>query len=192
MKIRHNRRGKIGLSAALMTRDVACSMYAPGSDGWNRWQCGPVASPPPAPAPPPTQMYTPAPPPVQYAVPPPKIVAPPPANIDYDAEYARRVQAAENDKYASQLIADQQSKLAADQAAKASAAQSELDTIRANAAASMSAFDAGGAGYGFSNAQDESGAAPAESNSNVTLAVLAALAAFAIFARGKSRGRQAK
>lgn len=189
MKIRHNRRGRAGLSAALMTRDVACGMYPPGSDGWNRWGCG-ASAPPPPPAPPPAQMYTPAPPPVQYAVPPPKEApAPPPANIDYDAEYARRVQAAENAQISAQLLAEEQSRTAAEQAAKAAEAQRKLESIQAANAASMSALDAGNAGYGFSTSSEtqEQSNASSESNNGILLAVLAGIGALFLFGRKSSK-----
>jgi hypothetical protein len=175
MKIRHNRRERLGLSAAIMTRDVACGMYPPGSDGWNRWSCGAVA---PTPSPPSSSQQPSAPPA------PPSVV-----NIDYDAEYARRVQAATNERIAAQLVADQQSKLAAEESAKAAAARSELDTLRANAAASMSATEAGGVGYGFSTSSGSEvvSSDADDSKSGMILSVLAALGLVALLARGKSK-----
>lgn len=171
MLIRHNRRTKPSLSAAMLTRAEACATYPPGSDAWTRFNCGPA----PTPAPPPQYAPTPAPPP-QY------VPAPPPANIDYDAEYARRVQAAENAQITSQLVADEQARVAAAEAQKAAAAQQKLSEIQAANAASMSALDAGSAGYGFAASSDDSPSASSATPSWV-LPVIGAIALLALAMR---------
>lgn len=192
MKIRHNRREKLGLSAGLaasvLTRAEACAMYAPGSDGWNRWNCGPVptAPPPPSYAPPPAPVpaYAPPPPPSTYVRPPPP---PPPPSIDYDAEYARRVQEQTNARIAADLLADEASKLALSEAEKARAAQAEADLYRASAEASMQALDAGG---GWFSTFDKTQPAPMNESdaSSSSMLIVGAIAALAVFASMKRKG----
>lgn len=184
MKIRHNRREKLGLSAALLTRAEACVMYPPGSEAWIRWNCGPVAPPPPTYAPPPA--YAPPPPADTYLRPPPP---PPPLSIDYSAEYARRVQDEANARIAADLLADEASKLAMSEAEKARAAQAEADMYRASAEASMQALDVGGGGFStFDKTQVESPNEGASSgNSALVLGVIAALAVVASMRRRGSR-----
>lgn len=111
-------------------------------------------------------------------------------NIDYDAEYARRVQAAENEQISAQLAADEQARIAAAESQKATDAQQKLAEMQAANAASMSALDAGAAGYGFSASGELDLQEPQSSGSSgVALAVLAGLAAFALLGRPSREGR---
>lgn len=176
MYIKHNRRANPRLSAALMTRDVACGMYPPGSDGWNRWGCG-ASAPPPPPQPRLTDEYT------------PPMAPAPPTMLNYDADYARRVQDAENAQITAQLTADEQAREATAQAAKAAEAQRKLDAMYASNAAAMSASDAGGAGFSSFSAETDAAVSTMESNNKAVVYALFAAVAVAVVALSKKRSK---
>lgn len=172
MKIRHNRRGVQSLSAALLTRAEVCATAAPGSFAWTSRNCGPVPSPAPPPpsySPSPSPSYAPPPPPPQQIV----------QSIDYDAEYARRVQNESNARIAAQLIADEQSRIAAEEAAKAVQAQAELDAMRASANASMTAIESGSAAlstFGPATSEPDDSPADGAQSSGALIAIIGTLA----------------
>lgn len=114
------------LGAALMTRDVACAQYAPGSFGWNRWNCGAGGPASPGVA---TVIYAPAP-------------APAPSAPGYRADDAAalRAQAEYNARIAAELSASEAARAAAQ-------AQAERDAARAALANNSGAAEIGEADY---------------------------------------------
>lgn len=172
------------LGASLMTRDVACGMYPPGSPAYASWGCGPAPAPAPVqaqgpPQLPPTYYATPAPAPVQNIV-----QVDNAASLRADAEYNARLAA---DMNAAQAAKD---KAFAESAAALSKA--EADKLRAQAAqaSNQTGYEPGNATYSNqSTMKTTEGGTGAGDSSNGLLLLFGAGALLLVLSK-KKRGRK--
>lgn len=117
------------LSAAVMTRAVACATYPPGSWAYNNWGCGTNAMPAPAPSP----VSAPAPSPSPTPAPSPAPI--PGHNLNNTLAY--QLQAEANARIASEIQAAENARVAleaqqAADAARAALAANQLGPIDAS------------------------------------------------------------
>jgi hypothetical protein len=153
------------LGASVMTRDVACATYPPGSDGWRRWNCGPAPAPAPAPTSAPAPAPTQVPPqlPGSYA-PAPRPAPPAPVIVTVDNEAGKRAEREYNARLTAQMVADQaqREKLASD--SEAARARQEAEILRAQSNASLVDWEGGGASYSNAGGSGKTSAPVATSN----------------------------
>lgn len=174
------------LAAALMDRATACATYPPGSDGWNRWNCGPAPSAAPAPSQTAAPVPTPVPPqlPGTYIRPP---APPPPAPviITVDNSAGQRAEREYNDRLRAQMSeADaQRAKAAAD--AAAAQAQREADILRAQSNSALVDWSGGAATYSNAGGSGKPSAPVATSNEVYLWLALIAAAGFAMTRKKK-------
>lgn len=173
------------LAAALMDRATACATYPPGSDGWNRWNCGPAPAPA-APAPSQAQAPVPVPPqlPGTYIRPP----APPPAApviVTADNAAAARAEQEYNERLRAQMSETEAQRARSIAEAAAQKAQREADILRAQSNSGLVDWEGGGATYSNAGGSGKTSAPASGGNSAYLWLALLAAAGFAMTRKKK-------